>query len=55
MVKKLTKLQRLMDEKPKMFDFGDIPPDRKIHPAQEKWYKDNRPDWAKSLAGDKGA
>jgi hypothetical protein len=45
------RIQRLMDEHPEKFDFSDIPPDRVKIPAQEKWYDDNRPQWAKDLAG----
>ena len=32
MAKKQTRMERLMDELPEMFDFGDIPADRKIYP-----------------------
>lgn len=51
MAKKLTRIQRLMDERPEMFDFGDIPDARKKIPAQEARYDAMRPQWAKDLAG----
>jgi len=50
MLKKKSKIHKLMDEKPEMFDFGDILPDRVQIPEQEKWYEDNSPQWAKDLA-----
>lgn len=53
MAKKLTKIERLMVEKPEMFDFGDIPADRKIYPEQEKRLRDARPQWLKELIGSK--
>ena len=53
MAKKLTKIQKLMDEHPEKFDFSDIPPDRVLIPEQEKWYDDNAPQWAKDLIGNK--
>lgn len=55
MAKKLTKIQKLMDERPEMFDFGDIPADRKIYAEQEKRLDDMRPQWAKYLADGKKA
>lgn len=39
MAKKLTRIQKLMDERPEMFDFGDIPADRVKIPAQEAAYE----------------
>jgi hypothetical protein len=50
MAKKLTRIQRLMEERPEMFDFGDVPPARKIIPEQEARYDAMRPQWAKDLA-----
>ena len=47
MAKKILKIHKLMDERPEMFDFGDIPPDRVLIPEQEKWYDDHAPDWVK--------
>lgn len=38
-----------MDERPELFDFGDIPAARKKIPAQEKRLDDMRPQWAKDL------
>jgi hypothetical protein len=49
--KKLTRIQRLMEERPEMFDFGDVPPDRVIIPEQEARYDEMRPQWAKDLIG----
>ena len=46
MAKKLTK-QRLIDEKPHLFDYADIPPDYKISPAQQAAYDALAPDWVK--------
>ena len=51
MAKRLTKIEREMRDHPEKFDFGDIPPDRKIYPDQEKRLDDLRPQWAKDLAG----
>ncbi len=53
MAKKLTKIQKLMRDRPEMVDFGDVPPARKIIPAQEKRLDDMRPQWAKDLIGNK--
>jgi hypothetical protein len=47
MAKKLSKIQKLMRDRPEMFDYGDCPPNRVLIPAQEKWYDDNAPDWVK--------
>ncbi len=48
---KLTKIQKLMRDRPEMFDFGDIPPACVKIPAQEKRLDDMRPQWAKDLIG----
>ena len=34
-----------------MFDFGDVPEDRKIYPEQEKRLNDARPAWLKQSLG----
>ncbi len=47
------RIRREITEHPEKFDFGDIPPDRKIYPDQEKRLDDMRPLWAKELAGEK--
>lgn len=52
MAKKL-RIHRLMEERPEMFDFGDIPAPRKKIPAQEARYDAMRPQWAKDLADGK--
>lgn len=46
------KIRREITEHPEKFDFGDIPPARKIYPDQEKRLDDMRPQWAKELAGE---
>lgn len=53
MAKKLTKIERKMRDHPEKFDFGDIPPARKVHPEQEQWFRDARPQWLKDLVGSK--
>ena len=40
-----------MEHHPERFDYGDIPPDRAIIPAQEARYDEMRPQWAKDLSG----
>ena len=48
---KLTKIQKLMRDRPEMFDFGDVPPNRVKIPEQEARYDAMRPQWAKDLIG----
>jgi hypothetical protein len=42
--KKLTRIERLIRDRPEMFDFGDIPADRVKIPEQEARYEK----WAKA-------
>ena len=45
--KKLTRIQRDIAEHPERYDFGDIPPNRVLIPAQEAAYDALAPDWVK--------
>ena len=53
MAKKLTRIEREIRDHPEKFDYGDIPPDRKIFPEQEKRLAEARPQWLKELVGSK--
>lgn len=49
MAKKLSKIQKLMDEKPALFNYSDIPPDRVLNPEQEAYYEAAYRKWAKTV------
>ena len=53
MAKKLTRIERDIAEHPERYDYGDIPRDHKIIPAQEAAYDALRPQWAKDLVDGK--
>ncbi len=39
MAEKLTRIQRLIRDHPELFDYGDIPPDQNLTPAQRAPYE----------------
>ncbi len=39
MAKRLSRIERLIRDRPEMFDYGDIPPDRVKIPEQEARYE----------------
>lgn len=49
MARHLTKIERLMRDRPEMFDYADIPPDRIIIPEQEAWYAARHEAWKKAV------
>ena len=53
MAKKLTRIERDIAEHPERYDYGDVPRDHRIIPAQEARYDAMRPQWAKDLADGK--